>query len=285
MTRTEAARTNGAKSQGPVTEQGKARSSRNAQSHGLCSEIVVMEGESQEAFDALAAAIFASHVPATIEEADLVFEIAANRWRLRRCMEMEKALFEEAKDRLRTDKENPITDERIVHRKALAGVTDSSAMKQLHRYNSRLRRAAEKAEQEFQSLRRDRIELAVELELSKQELEVEAELNRQELELARQEEDGAQPPAPPRQISQKLRQPLPSTRTRRRTNRSRNRGHSSGKFASESNPGQPESESRVSGTRSVTKRTSRRRRPLPKPLENLACLIDIRAEYLPEEER
>lgn len=171
MTRTEAARTNGAKSQGPVTEEGKARSSRNAQSHGLCSEVVVMEGESQEAFDALAAAIFASHVPVTIEEADLVFEIAANRWRLRRCMEMEKALFEEAKDRLRTDKESPITDERIVHRKALAGVTDSSAMKQLHRYNSRLRRAAEKAEQEFRSLRLQRIEL--EIELSRQEAEQE----------------------------------------------------------------------------------------------------------------
>src|SRR4051794_14253274 len=189
MTRSEAARTNGPLSNGPVSDEGKARSSRNAQTHGLCSEIVVMEGESQEAFDALAAAIFASHSPATIEEADLVFEIAANRWRLRRCMEMEKALFEETKDRLRTDKENPIADERITHRKALAAVTDSCAMKQLHRYNSRLRRAAEKAEQEFQSLRRDRIELAVEIELSKQELEVEAELNRQELELARQEED------------------------------------------------------------------------------------------------
>ena len=169
MTRSEAARINGSRSNGPVTEEGKARSSRNAQSHGLCSEVVVMEGESQEAFDALAAAIFASHLPVTIEEADLVFEIAANRWRLRRCMEMEKALFEEAKDRLRNDKENPITDERIVHRKALAGVTDSSAMKQLHRYNSRLRRAAEKAEQEFQSLRRERLEL--EIELSRREAE------------------------------------------------------------------------------------------------------------------
>src|SRR6476619_7985752 len=116
MTRSEAARINGSRSNGPVTEEGKARSSRNAHAHGLCAEVVVMEGESQEAFDALAAAIFASHLPETIEEADRVFEISANRWRLRRCMEMEKALFEEAKDRLRTDKENPITDERIVHR-------------------------------------------------------------------------------------------------------------------------------------------------------------------------
>ncbi len=165
MTRPEAARTNGPLSKGPVTDEGKARSSRNAQSHGLCSQIVVMEGESQEAFDELAAAIFASHTPATIEEADLVFEVAANRWRLRRCMEMEKALFEEQIDRLRTDKENPITDGQVLRRKALALVAESSAMKQLHRYNSRLRRAAEKAEQEFRTLKRDRIELEVALQM------------------------------------------------------------------------------------------------------------------------
>src|SRR3954447_16209227 len=165
MTRSEAARTNGPLSNGPVSDEGKARSSRNAQTHGLCSAIVVMEGESQEAFDALAAAIFASHVPVTIEEADLVFEIAANRWRLRRCMEMEKALFEEQMDRLRTDKENPITDGQVVRRKALALVAESSAMKQLHRHNSRLRRAAEKAEQEFRALKHERIELEVALEM------------------------------------------------------------------------------------------------------------------------
>jgi hypothetical protein len=165
MTRTEAARTNGPLSNGPVTDEGKARSSRNAQTHGLCSEIVVMEGESKEAFDALAAAIFASHVPVTIEEADLVFEIAANRWRLRRCMEMEKALFEEQMDRLRTDKENPVTDAQVLRRKALALVAESSAMKQLHRHNSRLRRAAEKAEQEFRTLKRERIELEVALQM------------------------------------------------------------------------------------------------------------------------
>ncbi len=171
MTRSEAARINGSRSNGPVTDEGKARSSRNAQSHGLCSEVVVMEGESPEAFDALAAAIFASHLPETIEEADLVFEVAANRWRLRRCMEMEKALFEETRDRLRADKENPITDEQVLRRKTLAMVTESSAMKQLHRYNSRLRRAAEKAEQEFQILRRERLELQI--AFRKQQLEEE----------------------------------------------------------------------------------------------------------------
>ena len=44
-------------------------------------------------------------------------------------------------------------------------------MKQLHRYNSRLRRAAEKAEQEFQMLKRERLELQI--AFRKQQLEEE----------------------------------------------------------------------------------------------------------------
>ena len=38
-------------------------------------------------------------------------------------------------------------------------------MKQLHRHNSRLRRAAEKAEQEFRTLKRERIEIEVALQM------------------------------------------------------------------------------------------------------------------------
>ena len=159
MTRSEAAITNGRLSKGPVTPEGKARSSQNARKHGLNSAIVVIEGESQAEFDLLLDSIIASHLPETPEEKDLILELAASRWRIRRCIEMEQALFEEAKDRLRTDKENPITDERIVHRKALVNVTDSSAMKQLHRYSLRLRRAAEKAEKEFQALKYERLQI------------------------------------------------------------------------------------------------------------------------------
>ncbi len=159
MTRSEAAITNGRLSKGPVTSEGKARSSQNARKHGLNSSIAVIDGENQAEFDLLLDSIIASHLPETPEESDLILELAASRWRLRRCIEMEKALFEEAKDRLRTDKENPIIDERIVHRKALVNVTDSSAMKQLHRYNLRLRRAAEKAEKEFQALKYERLRI------------------------------------------------------------------------------------------------------------------------------
>jgi hypothetical protein len=53
LSKAEAARRNGAKSKGPVTAQGKAKSSRNAFRHGLCSKILIVADEDQEEFDEL----------------------------------------------------------------------------------------------------------------------------------------------------------------------------------------------------------------------------------------
>jgi hypothetical protein len=48
-----AARANGALSRGPITPEGKARSSQNALQHGLFSTSVVLATEDPEAFSAL----------------------------------------------------------------------------------------------------------------------------------------------------------------------------------------------------------------------------------------
>jgi hypothetical protein len=92
--RAEASRINGAKSRGPKTALGKARSSRNALKHGLCAETFVAFGdEDQEAFEALEAALVEELAPQGVLQRLLVGRIARAAWRLERAERMEGELF------------------------------------------------------------------------------------------------------------------------------------------------------------------------------------------------
>jgi hypothetical protein len=92
--RAEASRRNGAKSRGPVTPEGKARSSRNALTHGLCAEHhVVVEGESPEKFAAFEAALVEDLAPEGALQTLLAGRIARAAWRLERAERIEAELF------------------------------------------------------------------------------------------------------------------------------------------------------------------------------------------------
>jgi hypothetical protein len=102
-----ASRINGAKSNGPVTPEGRERSSRNATTHGLSSSQTVLPGESQEDFDKLLAAFVVRYQPETEIEVELVNEIASARWRMRRASRLETLLLNEEIARLQNEPESP----------------------------------------------------------------------------------------------------------------------------------------------------------------------------------
>lgn len=91
--RSAVSRENGAKSRGPVTPEGKARSSRNAKKHGLSSRRILLDGESDEDLHALRVHWMRQLQPHTPAERELVEEVVASAWRLRRCQEAEAELL------------------------------------------------------------------------------------------------------------------------------------------------------------------------------------------------
>ena len=87
-------RRNAARSTGPRTKSGKARSNRNALKHGLSAEQVVMLDENPAAFEALRSKLFEHYQPTDPVAEHLVEQVAACIWRLRRVPEIEAGIFE-----------------------------------------------------------------------------------------------------------------------------------------------------------------------------------------------
>ena len=91
----EASRNNGAKSQGPVTDEGKAASSQNAVKHGLYSRTTTLINEDAEDFQAVLADYRAIHQPANREEDDIVRTMASAQFRKERMDHILTALIDQ----------------------------------------------------------------------------------------------------------------------------------------------------------------------------------------------
>jgi hypothetical protein len=89
----EANRRNGARSKGPVSPEGKKTSSRNATTHGLLSETVLLPGEDTEAYIRMADGILADLKPVGQFEKILVHRIISLCWRLKRSPLLEAAIL------------------------------------------------------------------------------------------------------------------------------------------------------------------------------------------------
>ena len=89
----EANRRNALASTGPRTDAGKAISRRNAITHGLTADQLLLDGEDPAVFEMLREDIFDEYAPATAYEAELTHRIATLSWRLRRIDVFEAAIL------------------------------------------------------------------------------------------------------------------------------------------------------------------------------------------------
>ena len=87
-------------STGPRTEEGKARSSRNAVTHGLTAKDLVLDGDDRVEFDALLAGYQADIRPQGALQQSLFHQLVVAAWNLRRIQRMEAALLAQAPDPL-----------------------------------------------------------------------------------------------------------------------------------------------------------------------------------------
>ena len=74
-------RANGAKSKGPVTPEGKRRSSQNSVRHGVLANTVLLDHEERRFFDELIQGLEADLQPQGTLESTLVETMAVARWR------------------------------------------------------------------------------------------------------------------------------------------------------------------------------------------------------------
>jgi hypothetical protein len=92
--RAEASRRNGARSKGPKTPEGKARSSQNALKHGLrAQKHILLPGESAAEYQRLEAALLEELAPEGALQAVLARRVVAAAWRLERVEQIEVQLF------------------------------------------------------------------------------------------------------------------------------------------------------------------------------------------------
>jgi hypothetical protein len=134
-------RANGAKSHGPVTPEGRARSRVARLTHGLTSADLLINGESQEEFDTFREEYLADYQPQTRPQFDLVDQLVAARWRLNRVIALQNALMD-----IQMSRQQPEIDEEFEScgggiRAAIAYqhlCDDSSGLESLHRHEARL---------------------------------------------------------------------------------------------------------------------------------------------------
>ena len=154
----DSARANGAKSHGPVTEEGRKKSSMNALKHGLTARTVLFSNDNHDEYNALLESYIQSLQPIDPVEMDLVVDMVNAKWQQRRVQKLETELFDremdEQKERLNEKYES--YDETFEQTYAFRMLTHCPSLQMLHREASRLERTYHRALNDLLRLRQVR---------------------------------------------------------------------------------------------------------------------------------
>ena len=156
--RSEAARINGAKSKGPVTPEGKERSSKNATFHGVLSRTGLIPEEDRPEFSTGFQCYLYRHDPRDRHEYDLIEEAYSTTWRRRKAEVLHdiSVAIQVTEDMSDVDVCYPGLDhlgrESLAYRHSLA---QSNLLPNLERYIRQLGSQAARALKEFRMLRND----------------------------------------------------------------------------------------------------------------------------------
>jgi hypothetical protein len=149
-------RANAQLARGPVTEEGKRRSSLNATRHGLTGRVVVLPSEDLNHYQAFSKELVDSLDPQTPLERQLAQTVADQQWRLNRVRSIEDGLFacghfEEAGS---IDTGDPETHAALTAARAFR--EDSKTFVNLTLYEQRIHRIQEKALKQLKELQAER---------------------------------------------------------------------------------------------------------------------------------
>jgi hypothetical protein len=143
----DSARANGAKSHGPITEEGRKTSSMNALKHGLTAQTVVLSNESHDEYTVLFDSYVQDLQPNGPVEMHFVLEMVNAKWRQRRLCNIESALFDQRMDRQKgeSDAAGDSCNASAEHALAFEALSESAALPLLNRMESRLERTYSRA--------------------------------------------------------------------------------------------------------------------------------------------
>jgi len=157
--RIESSRANGAKSHGPVTEEGKQRAAANSLKHGLTAGTLVLSNEKNDEFLKILQGNEAEFTPQTEFEIHLVRELSAAQWRQYRCWAIETSKFDMQMDIMEAEVATRYKkiDEPVRIALAFDALTEkTSSFTTLIRYETNFRRQYHKALSTLLALRRER---------------------------------------------------------------------------------------------------------------------------------